>query len=250
MSDIEQAVSINGEQHTIQRFRGLKAVLVLASVSRIMQDVPDLIAEASKEYSAKHTISITEDMAKLPRWEGFTSADFDIAEQKTGKRVIELPAQANGTEALLAALPKLIGSTARREVVRLFALLLIPNAKLKIADKEDRVNDALDEYEDLILFDAEIDELAELAAAAQETIKQLDTKRNGQLGELLRRGLEMLGLTLPQMPSASGPETPSTEETTSIPQTLPLDAPTLFTPSESPTDGIETQRSTVSLGAS
>lgn len=251
MTDTEQVVTINGEQHTIQNFRGLKAVLVLASVTRIMEDVPDLIAQASKDYSAKHTVSITEDMARLPQWAGFTTEDFDAAEQKTGKRVIEIPSQANGTEALLAALPKLIESTARREIVRLFALLLIPNVKLKIADKESKVNEALDEYEDLILFDTDIDELFDLATAAQISIKQLDAKRGGALGKLLSRAMSMLDLTLPQMPNGSKPvaSNPETSQTTSTPQTLPDDVPTSSTPSESPTDGHERQLSMTSPGA-
>ena len=249
MTDTDQQVTVGGEEYTIQRFRGLKAVLVLASITRIMQDVPDLIAQASKDYSAKHTVTITEEMAKLPRWEGFTAADFDIAEQKTGKRQIELPSQANGTEALLAALPKLLESTARREIVRLFAILLIPNAKLKVADKNDNVNEALDEYEDVILFEAEIDELVELAAAAQDAVRQLDTKRGGQLGKLAQQVMSRLNLTLPQMPSESEPATPSPMTDSTEPMSTD-DAPISPTPSESPTDGTETQRSMASLGAS
>ena len=250
MTDMN-VVTINGTNYTIQRFRALRAVLVLASITRITQDVPDLIAKASKSYSARNTVTITEQMSKLPRWEGFSSADFDIAEQKTGKREIELPSQANGTEALLEALPELLQSTARREVVRLFAILLIPNDELRIADKNDLVNEALDKYEDLILFEAELDELADIAAVAQESIKDLDTRRNGKVGKLAQRVLTALNPELSQRltQSASEPVIESSETSSTEPTSVP-DVPTSSTPSELPTDGTETPRSLASLGAS
>lgn len=251
MTDTTNTVTIDGKEYTIQRFRALRAVLVLASVTRITKDVPDLIANASKAYAERNTIAITESMSRLPRWDGFTTTDFDIAEQKTGKRIIEVPNQANGTEALLEALPELLQSTARREVVRLFAILLISNDDLRKADKADRVNEALDEYEDLILFDAELDELADIAAAAQEAIKDLDARRNGKVGKMLRRVLTTLNPELTQrlllsesVPDDSEETTPSTE-----PMSVP-DVPTSSTPSELPMGGIETPRSTEPLGVS
>lgn len=243
-----QKVTIDGKEYVIQRFRALRAVLVLASVTRIAEDVPELIANATKEYSAKHSITITESMSKLPRWEGFSKEDFDKAEQETGKREIELPSQPNSTEALLSALPKLIESTARREIVRLFAILLIPNEELRDADRSDKIEEALDKYEELVLFDAEIDELVGIAVAAQESVSKMDKGNREKLGKALSRMLRAIN---PEWAAMLQTDQTSDTKVTTPDSTEPMlmsDAPTSFTDSDSPMDGTETRPSMASLG--
>jgi hypothetical protein len=247
-----QTVTINEKQYTVQRFRGLKAILVLSSITRIVRDVPDLMAQANKTFASRHTVTITESMAKLPRWDSFTTADFDKAEHDTGRREIELPDQATSADAILTALPMLLESTARREVVRLFALMLIPNVELKIADQNDNINGALDSYSDVILFDADIDELMDVAIAAQESIKQLDEKKRARVGELFSRALRAINPSwAAQVQAARTPDSETSPMTpNSTEPTLPPDVPTLSTDSDSPTDGPEKLFSTMSLGAS
>jgi hypothetical protein len=245
-NDSNTIVTVGGRNYTIERFRGLKAILMFASLSRITRDVPDLVSDAAKAYGKRNTVDITEDMARLPRWEGFSKEDFDRAEQETGERVLHLPSTPNGNEALLVALPDLLESTARREVVRLFAILLIPNDELRDADKSDRVNEALDQYRDLILYEAEIDELIELGSAARLAIVQLSPAQKVRLGNMMRGLLRSLGISLPDSMTRSSEQTPQTNSST--PQTLTDDAQISSTDSELDTDGAETPRSTVPLG--
>lgn len=243
MSDTE--VTIGGKPYTIQKFRGLKAILVMASMTRIARDIPDLLADATKAYYERNTITITEAMSKLPRWEGFSTEDFDKAEAKTGKRVVELPAPITAREQVLTALPALL-ENARTEIIRLFAILVIPSGELMAADKANTVNTALDKYGDLFLYEAELDELVEVALAAQDSIAQLNPETQARLGEMLRSLTKSLGLNWgPQ--STQAPQTP---ETTLTPPTSTDDAPTSLTDSPAPTDGQENRLSMASPGVS
>ena len=178
-------VSIDGTEYPIQRFRALRAVLVMAALADITNEVPELVAKAASDYAESHSMTVTEAMSRMPRFAdaAFTEADFDRAERETGKREVKVPIQASGAESLMSALPTLIRSKARRQVVRLFAILLIPNDKLKEADRSDSIDAALDGYEDLILYEAELDELADIAEAVQNQLSNLNTRRNGRWGK-------------------------------------------------------------------
>ena len=247
-NDHNTVVTIGGKEYTIQRFRGLKAILLFGALTRITHDVPDIVAKAAKEYSQRNTVEITEAMSRLPQWSNFTEKDFDRAERDTGKRVVVLPNRPNANEALMVALPDLLESTARREVIRLFAILLIPNDELREADRADRVNEALDEYKDLILYDAELDELFDLGAAAQTAVVNLSPAQKVRLGNLLRGLTARLGITFPGSTTPSSEQTPDSQ--TSTPKTS-TDAPQISsTDSELDTDGTETQRSSEPLGVS
>jgi hypothetical protein len=239
---VDQRVTIGGEEYTIQRFRGLKAILVIASLTRMGRDIPDIIADVTKQYQKKNTLSVTEAMAKLPRWQGsYTTDDFDKAERMTGERVIELPLPMTGREQLLAALPQLLESTGRREVIRLFGILITPNSELAAADKESNVEVVLDKYSDLFLYDAEIDELVEVALAARVAVSQLDERQQKRLGELIRGAVGVINPAWAKMlESLPDPEL--------TPATSTPDAPTSPTGSESPTDGLDTRLSTASPG--
>jgi hypothetical protein len=251
MSDsatIGTKVTIGGKEYTIQRFRGLKAILVMASITRIGRDVPDILADAAKEYYGRNKITVTEPMSKLERWQGFSAEDFDRAEKSTGKREIELPAPITAREQVMTALPALL-EHARTEVIRLFAILVVPNEELMIADKADNVNEVLDKYNDLFLYEAEVDELVDVALAAQETIMQLEDSKRERLGKLLRGLTDSMGWTqasqTPVLPSTPTEEAPTSTSPTSTP-----DAQTLFTDSQAPTDGAESSPSLVSPGVS
>lgn len=245
MSDTE--VTIGGKPYTIQKFRGLKAILVMASMTRIARDIPDLLADATKAYYERNTITITEAMSKLPRWEGFSTEDFDKAEAKTGKRVVELPAPITAREQVLTALPALLESS-RTEIIRLFAILVIPSDELMAADKGNTVNEALDKYGDLFLYDAELDELVEVTLAAQDSIAQLNPDTQARLGEMVRSLAKSLGLNWGQQ-STQAPQTPE-EAATLTPPTSPDDAPISLTDSPVPTDGQESRLSMASPGTS
>lgn len=239
-------VTVGEETYTIQRFRGLKAIMAMASMTRIAREVPDILADAVKEYSQRNTITITESMARLPRWQSFTVEDFDKAEKDTGKREIELPTPMTANEQTMYALPVLL-EKARKEVVRLLALLIIPNAELKEADKADAVPDALDKYEDVLLYEAELDQLVDLALMASDVLQEQLADRKDRLGKLMK-GLWSLfqrnRTTSPALPTSQQP----IPDPGSTPQMLTPDAPTSSTDSEKPMDGTETQPSMESLG--
>lgn len=240
----------NEKEFTIQRFRGLKAIMAMASLTRISREVPDIMADAVKQYQARNTVIITESMARLPRWRSFTSEDFDAAEAKTGRREIELPTPMTANEQVMYALPTLL-EKARKEVTRLLALLLISNAELKIADKSDKVEEKLDEYEDILLYESELDQLVDLCFAAQDVLSEQLADRKDRLGKLLgslwgvwTRSMQTEQPESPALPTSQQPGTgqPSTQPTSTD------GAQTSSTDSDMPTDGIETQPSMEYLG--
>lgn len=248
---MEKTVHIGDKDYPIQRFRGLKAILAMAAMTRIVREVPDILADVTKEYTRRHVVFVTEGMARLPRWSGFTTEDFDTAEASTGKREIELPAPMSPQEQLLQAMPRLL-EQARKEVVRLLAILIVPNAELQEADENDRVEQVLDQHKNLLLYEAELDELADLALAAHEVLTDQLSSRKDRLGKmveslvnLFRWGQQAQTLTGPATTTESEPEGQTT-----IPPTSTPDAPTSSISSESTTGGDEEKLSTASPGAS
>lgn len=254
MPEIHQ-VTIGEETFTIQRFRGLKAIMAIAAMTRIGREVPDVLADAVKEYTNRNTVSITEEMSNLPRWAGvFKKEDFDKAEERTGKRIMEVPAPMTQNEQMLYALPTLL-EKARKEVARLLALLIIPNAELTEADDNDTVPQALDKYYKLLMHEAEIDQLIDLALATSEVLQEQLADRKDRLGNLtrglwslFRRNQSQPALAPTSRPQNTDPTQAPTVTTT--PATSTDDAPTSSTSSKEPTDGTGELLSTASLGAS
>jgi len=235
---MSRQVALNGKDYPVQRFKALKAVLAIASVTRISREVPDILARALKEYSGRNTITLTREMAKLPRWQdsGFTPEDFDANDGR-----IELPAASmSSQEQIMVALPELFDN-ARKETVRLLAILVVPNDELRAADKEGgtaEVNDLLDKYEDLLLYDCEIDEIADLVIVAYDVLDdQLSDKRD-RLGKIIRTTMKMLRGQLGTHQDTQEP-TPSTSTS---------DSPTSSTDLPTPTVGPVTSRSTEPVG--
>lgn len=240
-------ITIGDQQFEVQRFRGLKAILAMAAITRIARDIPDILADVAKDYQRRNTVVITEAMSRLPRWESFGKEDFDAAEKETGKREIELPAPMSTQEQTLQALPKLLEG-ARTEAIRLLALMIIPNQELREADENEKVEDALDKYREVLLYEAEIDELADLAIAASEVLNEQLAERKDNLGNMMR------GLWKMWRPRSDAETSPlsllPTQDQESTPQTSTEDVPTSSTDSESLTDGTEPQPSMESLGVS
>lgn len=244
------------KEYTIQRFRGLKAIMAMASMTRIAREVPDIMADAVKQYQARNTVVITESMARLPRWRSFTKEDFDAAALANGgRRELEIPTPMTVNEQIMYSLPTLL-ENARREVIRLLALLLVSNVELKIADKADNVEEKLDEYEDLLLYEAELDQLVDLCFAAQDVLSEQLSDRKDRLGK-------MMGSLMKAWWASMGQEPPTTQTPTELPDspqhdtdqsstqlTLKDDVLISSTDLDEPTDGTETQHSTESLGVS
>lgn len=246
-----KTVKIGERQYEIQRFRGLKAILVMAALTRVTKEVPDILNDVSKAYSARNTVVITEPMSRLPRWEGFTKEDFDEAEKSSGRREIEIPAPIGGNEQMLQALPMLL-EQARKEVVRLLAILITPNSDLKEADKNDTVEALLDKHYDELMYDADLEELAELLLVGQDVLMDQLSSKKDRLGKLIGSLWNRLGTRTEQSTGLSLPSVTTTEDKPAelTPSTSTPDVPTSSTPSPAPTDGTETLSYTGSPGES
>jgi hypothetical protein len=241
-------VTLGDKQYPIQRFRGLKAILVMASVARISREVPDIMNDAIKDFQSRHTITVTEGMSRLPRFAAFSTEDFDAAETRTGKREIEIPAVMTNTEQFMQSLPKLL-EEARTEVIRLFAILIIPQMELKAADKSGNMEAKLDDYTDILMDDAEIDQLADLVFAARDVLSEQLGDRSERLGKMME-GLMNLVTGRTTVTSQMTPVSPTIPEPSesSTPQTSSDAPPTSSTDSDASTDGVEPKPSTESPG--
>jgi hypothetical protein len=244
----------NEKQYAIQRFRGFKAILAVAAVTRIGREVPDIMADAAKAYQGRNTVTVTEGMSKLPRWSGFSTENFDAAEAVSGRREIEIPSPASQNETILQSLPELLDK-ARVEVIRLLAILIIPNEELKTADKADKVEEALDAYGEILLYDAELDQLMELALVASDVLTEQLADRKDRLGKLIGPLTRRFLPTTPASPSTPQDSTSATEmtETTENPPMSPTstdNVPSSSIDSPAVIIGAETKSSTVSPGVS
>lgn len=234
---MQKQVTLGENTYAIQRFKGLKAILAIAAVTRIGREVPDIMADVSKEFTKKHTITVTKEMSRLPRWALFTDKDFSDGP-------IEVPNPPEPQDVIMSSLPRLL-EEARKEVIRLLAILVIPNAELKAADQIDAVDEALDKFHDTLLYEAEIDEIAELCLAAADVLQDQLKDRGSRLGKLMGEILSWWT----KLANRSRSIQPEAEET-SISPTLENELPTSSSNSEQPSAGTGTPSSMTSAGAS
>lgn len=192
-------VTLQDNEYDIQRFKGLKAILAIAALTRVAREVPDVSAKAVRDFQERNKIRVTPELNTV-RGYGFTPDEF----QSHGG-VIELPAGMSGQEQLLAALPDLL-ERARKPVLSLLAILIVDNGKLREADKEgqDHVEALLDSHYDFLL-DTDLEELADLAATGYEVLEEQLSDPRGRLGKLINVILRRL------TPKQVGPTTPSTQ---------------------------------------
>lgn len=237
-------VTIGGKEFSVERFKGLKAILVLAAMTRIAREIPDIMSDAVVRYQSRNHVIVTEEMSRLPRWAGFSKEDFDAAEAATNERVIKLPSPMSDQEQILASLPDLL-EKARKEVSRLLAILIIPNDRLREADKAGNVEEILDEYQDVLMYDAELDELADLLFAAKDVLADQLSDRKERLGNMAGTLMKAwLRSRMSSSNSTSDIESPVPEILT--PPTSSPDVPTSSTSSEPNTAGAESTPSTMS----
>lgn len=240
MSDESRTVRIGDRDVRIARFRGLKAVLAMALVARVMREVPEIqerLDEYVRGYRDKNKVVITPAMAKLPRFIalGLTPEDF----QSTGGN-IEFPDEPSQQQVFVAMVPDLF-DLARKELTRFIALLEIPNSELEEADDADAVEEALDKRGKALFREGDVDELLELMVVGWEVFQEQIQSKQEKLGKL--RNLPFL-----RMLQFTPPETePEPEEIQPI---FPEESPTSSTDSEPSTDGTAEQLSMVSPGPS
>lgn len=238
---MQDTVKVGDKDITIARFRGLKAVLAMDLMARVMREIPEIqerIDAYINEYRTNHTVKVTVGMAKLPRFAvlGLTAEDF----QANSGQPIEFPDDPNGQQILVAMVPEFL-TLARLEFVRFLALIAIPNSDLEEADDGDRVEAALDDLGKKLLRQGDVDQLLELAVVGWDVMDDQIRSKQARLGKLM--DLPFLRTLRSTFQSQEEPE----DET---PATLPEDVPTSSTSSEADTDGIEGPLSMESLGTS
>jgi hypothetical protein len=228
-------VTVQGNNYEIERFRGLKAVLAIAALTRVAREVPDVLAQR------RNTVTITPALAKIREYP-ISEEDFERA---GGGEGIELPAPMSNQEQILAALPDLL-QRARKPVMSLFAILIISNEKLKEADKADRVEQALDEYYDLLMYETELDELADLALGAYDVLQDQLADRGERLGKMF----QSLGQIWRSRTTERSTPAERIASQVLTQRTSSAKSPPSSTDSPEPTDGVESTLSSESPGTS
>lgn len=240
--DSEREIKIGDQTIRIARFRGLKAALAGALVSRVMREIPefqDRMIAFRKEYREKNTVMITPAMAKLPRFEvlGLTPEDFASSGGK-----IEFPEEPDAQTIMLHVFPDLF-DLADVEVRKFLAIIAIPNSELEEADDADQVDEYLIRWGKRLLREGTVDELLELVAIGMEVLEEQILRKKDRLGKL--KGLPFLQklLSTKEIPEPQQPNQ-TTPESTPSPPSVPA------SPSDSPpsSDGVEEPLSTVSPG--
>jgi hypothetical protein len=240
MSDgmLPHKVQLGDTELTITRFRGLKALLASALVGRVMREVPDLqdrVTTFTKKYRKENEVELTRPMAKLPRFAFFGFTEEDFAASPDG--IIRLPEEPTTQQIMLAVAPDLI-DLARKELVRLLALIVIPNSELEAADDADDIEGALDKQGKTLIRTAEFDELLELFVVAWEVMRDQILAKKDKLGKLTE--LPFLRMWL---------STQEVEEETPTPPTSPPESPVSSdTLEEESTTGVDETSSMVSPG--
>jgi hypothetical protein len=257
-------IQIGETLYKIRRFKGLKAALAGALMSRVMRELPQLQENAQtfrKEFREKNTTVITPALAKLPRFAGLELSDADF--RASGGK-IEFPEEPDGTAILVHIFPDMF-DLASKELQKFLAVIVIPNRDLEEADDADNVDEALEKLGKRLMREGDIDELMELVVVGMEVLKEQMASKRDRLGKLqlpfLKWMMEEEKPTEAQaeaeaLPTASEePENSGLGETSQTPtETTPSPSPSSVPPSSSDSpsdsDGAEEPLSTPSPGTS
>lgn len=176
-------VNIGDQTYNITRFRGMKASLAGALISRTMQEQPrlqELAANFRKDFREKNTVVITQAMSRLPRFKvlGFTDEDF-----ASSGGSIEIPEEPDNQTIALNMFPHVF-EVADRELRKLFALIVIPNSDLAEADDGDKVEEVLTRWGKKLMQEGDLDELLELLVISLDVLREQMLRKGGSLGKL------------------------------------------------------------------
>jgi hypothetical protein len=221
-------VTLGDSNYAVQRFTGYKALRagrLIARITKHSRPIMEEMGDFARDYEKKNALVITKGMSKLPRFAavGFTEEDFDASGGE-----IRIPQPPSLMEQIIAVFPSVF-EVAEGEVLELLALLVMSNSELRKADNEDRVDDALKEKAKEIMFEADLDQMIDLLAMAQEVLQEQFAGKEDKLGKLkslIFRGAEEEnsdnGTTKPTSSTSSpditsGTETPSSTEPLGVP---------------------------------
>ncbi len=172
-------VKVGDRDLTIPPFRGMKAIRagsILARISRKVPTILDEIAEYRRHYGEQNTLRITPAIA--------AARGYDIpAEQFGDQGFLEVPGVASTEEVIFKVFPAVF-DVAEQEVVRLLALIAIPNSDLRSANEDDSIDEVLERFGRDLLYEGELHELAELVIVAYEMLGEQFAGKEERLGKL------------------------------------------------------------------
>lgn len=174
-----RAVTIGDRDLQIPPFRGMKALRAGAILARVSKKVPTImeeIAEFRKRYGEQNTLRITPAIS--------AARGYDIPAEHFGEQgYMEVPGVPDTGEVIFAVFPSVF-EVAETEIIRLLALIAIPNSELKKADEGDRLDETLDTFGRELLYEGELDQLAELVVIAYEMLGEQFAGKQDRLGKL------------------------------------------------------------------
>lgn len=222
-------VTVGEREYVLRPFRGLKALTLMTSIGGLMKTLPDLqdqIAEVSRKHRDQNMVNIPRAAFELRYPEEAKNVSQEAWDSSDG--VVRLPdpdASLGWEQIMLSVLPTVMDQ-AREQALNVLALVVIPDIDLQAADEVDQVQEKLAEISKQLLYGGTLDELAELALASVELVKD---QFQGKVRELVEQVSEMFG----------GTEETEEEIQVGTVETAETPSETSSTPSESLTDGPE-----------
>lgn len=232
-------LTIGDRQVTVPALNGFKAVRagrLVAEASEVMPQVNEALADLRKRYSNEMALTITPQMAKLPRFQrtidGETRPLFTEEDFAQAGGAIKVPQDPPRQEVILAVFP-LAFKHVEKQLVELLALVIAPNSELQREDESGTVDEYLTREGKRLLHEATIDQLLELAVAAIEQVSA------ALAGDSLGKAVA----------AATGrQQEPQETPVTATPEPTQRSTPESPTGSPEPTAGVEQTVSTEPLG--
>ena len=255
--EVSRDVEAGGKTYTIGKFKGYKAFRIGRMLTSLGEIGPQ-VSEKLNEFIAKYR---EQNVDKIPR----ATLEFRYPEDaafvseeawKDSGGVIELANDPSQAEILAVVLPTAF-ELAGDKIFDLLAWVVADDVELEKKDDEgeEAVNEYIGGIRKELMFKAELDELFDLAGAAQEVLGDQLSGKAGQARSLLK----LVGLDQPeeQAPAeedgrkAASPEFEqgSKDETPSTPESQTTSPrPDSSTDSPPPTDGDDETSSTAPAG--
>lgn len=214
------AITVNGQQVTVERFtltKGMRVITLLQLIQRMVPDITKEIARFRREYAEDNVVELDRVQAKMrygptpivnDAGDVEKTADGNVltiaspidrmSEQdwERSGQVLKLRQQPSNEELMLAMFP-LVYEQAQAPVLRLLALVAMPNADVEryAATSGDELWTQVDQFAAKVIAPAYLEEVMELAVTAAEQVEgQVMTKAN-ELGERAGKLAGKFGLT-------------------------------------------------------
>jgi hypothetical protein len=239
-----QGIKLGGKEIVLERAKGYKALYIAEMLSDISTQVTEIIGEVQKkteDYERDNKVTITRQMAQARGWD-------DIVEKMERENAvsIEVSEPPSAEQQVMFGFP-LAFKLVQDEVLKLLALIAMPNDELKKLRRSNALEEHLLSAGDDMMADAEIGEIITLVAAAAELVQEQLDEQAEKLGKLQDLRNRFLRRNRAQSQASQSAETRQTVPTVGgAVRTMPR--PESPTPSPELTDGAGTNPSTASTG--